>query len=218
MSENETQKPVSGGFNRRSVVKGAAWSMPVIAAAIAAPAASASVANASLAWNGTRSSLLGLQVIDSQDVVTVGVLFTIPNQFTLQNGAGAISGPAVVTVVVGRPAGINLTTGTARGFGVYSYDGVPTPSSTRTAVYQRGGVLNTPYGFPLTTYTSTHSFTVASNGALTVPVEFGLTGSSGLLNIAALASFPVTLTVDFGNGNVYSDTTTISVPVGAGIL
>lgn len=37
-----SEKIDSSGLNRRSVVKGAAWSVPVIAAAIAAPAASAS--------------------------------------------------------------------------------------------------------------------------------------------------------------------------------
>jgi len=42
MNENDTTAQV-GGLSRRSVVKGAAWSLPVIAAAVATPLAAASV-------------------------------------------------------------------------------------------------------------------------------------------------------------------------------
>lgn len=216
MSENEIQNSTSG-LNRRSVVKGAAWSVPVIAAAIAAPAASASVATASLAWTDSSSSLVNLRVLDSATVVTAQVLPTVPTEFTLTNGPGAISSTAVVTVVVGRPNGINLPLGSARGFGVYSYDGTPTAPATRTVQYNSAPIVGN-IGFPITTYTSTQSFNVASNGALVVPVEFGLTGNNSGLTVQLLASFPVTLTVDFGAGNVYSASTTITVPVGAGIL
>ncbi|WP_454699231.1 hypothetical protein [Arthrobacter humicola] len=45
----EVTSSEEGGLSRRRIVKGAAWSMPVIAAAIAAPAASASVTVASAA-------------------------------------------------------------------------------------------------------------------------------------------------------------------------
>ena len=41
-------------FDRRSVVKGAAWSVPVIAAAIAAPAAAASAPTATAAFDALR--------------------------------------------------------------------------------------------------------------------------------------------------------------------
>ena len=50
MSEIETNEP--GGFNRRTAIKGAAWAVPVIAAAVAAPMASASVVPD---WNATVS-------------------------------------------------------------------------------------------------------------------------------------------------------------------
>jgi len=42
MSDTEDRKDLSSGQNRRTIVKGAAWSVPVIAAAIAAPFAAAS--------------------------------------------------------------------------------------------------------------------------------------------------------------------------------
>lgn len=217
MSDLEMQNIANKPRNRRAVVKGAAWSVPVIAAAIAAPAASASVATAGLTWTGSETSLLSLRLLDgTAGIVNAKALITVPTEFTVTNGSGAISGNALVTITVGRPTGVNLPVGRARGFGVYSYDGVPTIAGERTAVYET--FLGLPGGFPLTTYTSTKAFSVASNGVLNVPVEFGVAGVSDLLAISALASFPVTMTVDFGAGNVYSASTNISVPVGAGIL
>lgn len=45
MSEHEIRNQVPNGINRRNVVKGAAWSVPVVAAAIASPPASASLSD-----------------------------------------------------------------------------------------------------------------------------------------------------------------------------
>ncbi len=218
MSDIEQQGLANKPRNRRAVVKGAAWSVPVIAAAIAAPAASASVANASLEWTGSNTDLLALRLLDgSAGVVNAKALITVPTAFTVTNGPGAISGNATVTVVVGRPSGINLAAGAARGFGVYSYEGVPVPAGERSVDYNSLPLVG-KVGFPNTSWTSTKAFNITANGTFEVPVEFGLAGESGLLNISALASFPVTLTVDFGAGNVYTATTAVSVPVGAGIL
>ena len=50
MSEIKSLAAPKASFDRRAVVKGAAWSVPVIAAAIAAPAAAASVATATMAF------------------------------------------------------------------------------------------------------------------------------------------------------------------------
>ncbi|WP_245934645.1 hypothetical protein [Arthrobacter psychrolactophilus] len=222
MSELEQQNFANKPRNRRAVVKGAAWSVPVIAAAIAAPAASASIATADVLWTASSSSLANLRVLDSATVVTAQVLPTVPTAFTITNGPGAISGPATVTIQVGRPSGINISLGRARGFGVYSYGGVATPSSTRAIEYQKTpvvfGIGGVEYGFPLTTYTSVQNVTVDSNGQLVVPVEFALAGSSDLVTIQALASFPVTLTVTFSDGTTRTASTSISVPVGAGVL
>jgi hypothetical protein len=72
-------------------------------------------------------------------------------------------------------------------------------------------------GFPITTFSGTLPVTIASNGALVVPIVFGLSGETDLLTIQALATFPVTLTIDL-DGNVYTANSTITVPVGAGLL
>ncbi|WP_353114306.1 hypothetical protein [Microbacterium sp.] len=201
---------------RRTVLKGAAWSVPVIAAAAAAPFAAASVTNASVAWTASSTSLIQLRLLDTQDVLTAKVLTTVPTEFTITNGAGAITGTPIVSINVGRPGGINLTAGPARGFGVYSVNNVVTQASERSVTYQSG--LLGDYGFPLTSWAAPRAFSIPSNGSVKVPVELALAGKSGLLSISALASFPVTLTVDFGNGNKYTATSAVSVPVGAGLL
>lgn len=53
MSEIKSLAAPKASFDRRAVVKGAAWSVPVIAAAIAAPAAAASEASATSAFGAS---------------------------------------------------------------------------------------------------------------------------------------------------------------------
>lgn len=201
------------GPSRRTVIKAAAWSVPVIAATAALPGAAASVDNASLAWTASNTGLLALNVLDSATVITAQALVTVPTVLTLDNGLGAISGEsASVQITVGTPGGINLSLGRARGFGVYSFQGAVTPSASRTATYAGA------FGFPTTSYTTTISVNVASDGTLDLPVVFGLAGEhTGIVSLNALATFPVTATVTIG-GRTLTAPSTISVPIGAGIL
>jgi hypothetical protein len=217
MSEAQTPAFTSSGVERRTVLKGAAWAVPVLAVAVAAPLASASVNNSSLAFSSSVTDLLTLNLLDGGGTVTAGALVTVPTAFTITNGAGAINQTATVTVTVARPSGINIPVGRARGFGVYSVNGATTTAGQRTAVYQTAPIVG-QFGFPLTTYTGTLPVNIASNGTATVPIVFGLAGVSTGVAISALASFAVTLTVDFGGGVVRSTNSSITVPVGAGIL
>lgn len=205
------------GLDRRMVVKGAAWSVPVLAAAVATPLAAASVGNASLDWTGNAGSLASLRILNGGSVATVGLLMTMPNQFTITNGTGAINATATVTVVVGRPDGVNIPVGQAYGFGVATLNGIDVASQNSTN-YQIAPIVATPYGFPVTTFTGTMPVSVGSGGVLNVPIEFGLSGISTGVAISLLTTFPVTLTVDFGGGNSYSATTSIIIPANAGIL
>jgi hypothetical protein len=210
-----TNKP---GIDRRSVLKAAAWSAPAVAVAVATPLAAASVGNAALAFTDSETGLLTLTLLDGGGVLTAQALTTVPTELTLTNGAGAIDGAtATVTITVGRPGGINIPVGQARGFGVASYDGTASTAGERTATYQSAPIIG-QYGFPITTFTRATTVTVASNGNLVLPVTFGLAGVSTGVAISALSSFPVTATVDFGGGNSYTATSTVSVPVGAGLL
>jgi hypothetical protein len=204
-------------ISRRTIAKGAAWSVPVVAVAAAAPAASASTVNASLAWTNSSTSLLTLALLDGGGTITAQALVTVPTQLTITNGAGAISGQnATITITVARPAGINIPVGRARGFGVASYNGSASTSSERTATYQTAPVIG-QFGFPLTTFTRTVPVTVAANGTLNMPVVWGLAGVSTGVSISALSTFGVTATIAL-SGQTLSANSSISVPVGAGIL
>ncbi|MFJ4167898.1 hypothetical protein ACIPY3_00160 [Paenarthrobacter sp. NPDC089714] len=207
---------VSKPHTRRAVVKGAAWSVPVIAAAVAAPAAVASVNNAALAVTGTQTGLLTLNLLDGGGTLTAQALTTVPTQLTLTNGPGAINETATITVTVARPAGINIPVGRARGFGVYSYNGVNSTAGQRTTSYQTAPIIG-QYGMPTTTFTTTQAINVASNGTLDIPIVFGLAGISTGVAISLLATFPVTITVQFSTRTLTASGT-ISVPVGAGLL
>nr|MBS1901056.1 hypothetical protein [Actinomycetota bacterium] len=203
-------------IERRKILKGAAWSVPVVAVAAATPLAAASVNNATLAWTASQTALLSLHLLDSASLITAQALVTVPTQASIHNGTGALSGQATVTVTVGRPAGINIPVGRARGFGVYSFDGVTTLPGSRTVTYQSAPIIG-EYGFPTTTWTGTQTVSIASNGTLNVPIVFGLAGTSTGVSISLLSSFPVTISVTIG-GKTLTASTTISVPVGAGIL
>ncbi|MDR6987992.1 hypothetical protein J2Y66_002490 [Paenarthrobacter nitroguajacolicus] len=207
---------VSKPHSRRAVVKGAAWSVPVIAAAVAAPAAVASVNTLGLAFTASSTSLLSLNLLDGGGTLTAQALVTVPTTLTFTNGPGAVSENATVTVSVARPAGINIPVGRARGFGVYSFDGALTTAGQRTAVYQSAPIVG-QFGFPATTWTNSVPVTVASNGTLNVPIVFGLAGVSTGVAVSLLATFPVTVTVVIG-GRTLTATSNISVPVGAGLL
>ncbi|WP_087485815.1 hypothetical protein [Brachybacterium massiliense] len=221
MNDPELSSIESARPARRAALKGAAWSAPVIAMAITAPLVAASVNNASLAQTDTETDLLSLRLLDGGGgLLTAQALVTVPTELTLSNGSGAISGEtATITIAVGRPGGINIPTGTVRGFGVASFDGVNSTEAERTFEYRRTGLLNVPYGAPTTTFSRVITVDVDSNGNLVIPVEFGLAGTStSIVSVSLLASYPVTYTLAFASGASYSASGTISVPVGAGIL
>lgn len=212
-SEQGSQAGVAtrGGMERRTVLKGAAWSVPVIAAAVAAPSASASLNNANLVWSASSTSLLPLRVLSSQTVLTAGALVTVPTVLSIVNGAGALSGEAVVTISVARPTGLNITVGRAHGFGVDTFNSVAATPSQRTATYVNN------LGFPSTTFTTTQTVSVASGATLNLPVVWGLAGSRAGLSIDVAASFAVTATVTIG-GKTFTAPSTISALAGAGIF
>lgn len=203
------------GIDRRTALKGAAWAAPVLALSVASPLAAASVGNAGVNFSHFAADLLTLRVLDGTSVATAGVLITPPDEFTIANGAGAVATTATVTVVVARPLGVNLPVGRARGFGVYSLDG-DVVAEQNTVSYLN--VFGSDVGYPTTTFTGTLAVTLAANGSVRVPIEFGLSGTNSGINVSLLSAFPVQIMLDFGGGNVYTDTTVISVPAGAGLL
>jgi len=205
------------GLSRRTLVRTAVWSVPVVAAAVATPLAAASTGLEAVEWTASSTSLASLQLLDGGGTLTASALVTLPIAFSILNGGTALVGEAVtISISVGRPAGINIPVGRARGFGVQSVNGIATTAGERTATYQSAPIIG-QYGFPATTWNGTRTVTVAADGTPAVPVVFGLAGVSTGVAISALATFPVTLTATIG-GVTKTAASTILVPVGAGIL
>nr|WP_315268852.1 hypothetical protein [Microbacterium lemovicicum] len=212
MTDLDTRNPADAarGLSRRSVMKGAAWSVPVIVASAAVPMAVASVGNLSASWSG-QTTLLTVGVVDSASTVTAGVAISVPTQLTLTNGSGPINGQsASVTITVQQASGLNVALGRVKGFGVRTFNG--STGGTRTVNYANNA------GYPVTTFTSTVPVTLLSAASLNIPVEFGIAGNrTSLVNIGVLTTFSVNTTVTIG-GSTVTASSLISVPVGAGIL
>ncbi|MBP2411539.1 hypothetical protein JOF48_000338 [Arthrobacter stackebrandtii] len=111
MSDIEQQGLANKPRNRRAVVKGAAWSVPVIAAAIAAPAASASGLDAgAFALNGTCGVLA---VLGPGFTLTASATAPIPAGTTI-----AVSGSGIANIgvfsITGGLASVSVLSGTDR--------------------------------------------------------------------------------------------------------
>lgn len=132
--ENTESSPAERGLSRRTIVQGAAWSVPVIAAAVATPLAAASVAEPTLTFVngpysvGTCASLGNVTIqatTDGSAPVAPGTLITVtlPAGLTWSDGStGSRVLPAdangqvlltgiTATTAVGSPAITASTTG-----------------------------------------------------------------------------------------------------------
>lgn len=91
-----TPHDTSGGVARRAVVKGAAWSVPVVAVAAAVPAHAASVTDPNLA-------------VEVNDIPLVSVQVLSQNQpgFTYTATAGTVAAGTQITISTGGTASIN---------------------------------------------------------------------------------------------------------------
>ena len=164
MSDIEQQGLANKPRNRRAVVKGAAWSVPVIAAAIAAPAASAS-GTGTLAVTTKDCRLLGLlanpafvltAVGDSTVATTFSITSSVLVQASLQdawtpsNGisVGLLTGNTWTFNIPPMAAGesITLTSNAALVSLLSSYTGAAATgggSATMTLALGVGGLVTT---------------------------------------------------------------------------
>lgn len=155
MEQFHTDGNASGGVPRRTVVKGVAWSIPVIAAATAVPLASASTTGETISGTPPVPSATCAPVgnftvnvtTDGAPAVGVAVTVTLPTGFTWSDGTSAprqfttdSSGNATVTGVVGpaRPGTYAVTASVVSG---------GTTVSTSIPVFVQGTWLTTGPGY-----------------------------------------------------------------------
>ncbi|MDP9982298.1 hypothetical protein J2W14_001686 [Pseudarthrobacter oxydans] len=142
MSEIKSLAAPKVSFDRRAVVKGAAWSVPVIAAAIAAPAAAASTPP-SAKLSGVYAGSLSPN----------NKKLTAPSGLDILNTSGVPGSDNVtVTVTITRTAG-------SPGVFIASLGGVPPTSGTGTAYADN--VLTAMFTILVTRPTATQNFALA---------------------------------------------------------
>jgi hypothetical protein len=140
----------SGGISRRTIVKGAAWSAPVIAAAIATPLAAASVGPFTVAWTGAGSNISNAaNPVYTIDGTNLGVF-----------GPPYVFGPTGLSVT--NSTGVDQTNVTVR-FTVEAF--TPVTASGTGVVRFRGHSPRSYLAFPLVTRSQTPRQIYDANGS-----------------------------------------------------
>lgn len=187
MSETKSLAAPKASFDRRAVVKGAAWSVPVIAAAIAAPAAAASARNATLTFDAPVARTFTPNTADQADRTGQA-----SPGFTLSNGSGDL------TVI-----SATLTIGPAKPVSGKDGVGVTTLTDVNTTNTFSGRFTGKTY-----TINFTHTPVVASNGSVSYTLSGfnynGLTAGTG-------GDYTMTVTFNFSGGISLTASSTIKL-------
>lgn len=110
MPENDPFPPTESGLSRRTMLKGATWSLPVIAVAVASPAASASGDIGAFHLDGT----CGVEgVLGPGFLLTASATAPIPAGTTITITGSGIANIGVFSVT-GGTAGVSVLSGTSR--------------------------------------------------------------------------------------------------------
>ena len=179
MSEIKSLAAPKASFDRRAVVKGAAWSVPVIAAAIAAPAAAASARTATAAFDYVAGN--GISVVNL-DASLASKSATGPTGFHIQNTPGAFTGTITGSIrITPNPAAKGDP-----GLGIKSFPAASL-SGANLSDSQKGALADA------NVYTSTFSYTntVQSNAVVPFPMTFYYRG----LATSPARNFLVTVTL-----------------------
>ncbi|MFE6995708.1 hypothetical protein ACFVAE_07095 [Microbacterium sp. NPDC057659] len=183
MEENTTR----GGIDRRTIVKGAAWSLPVVAVAVATPFASASAAPFNATVTGNCSGNYDLSVLTS--IVGPALVGTVQTALGLLGFQPNATRRFTVTATSGTiPAGTSYT--------LTDPNALLTVSGLQNVIGAGvASVVSTTGGFVITT-----SADIAQGGSFTVDVY------RALVNVGALSSFTLTQNVSDSDNADNSDT------------
>ena len=187
MPEVSNEKVTNGeenGFSRRRVVAGVAWSLPVIATAIAAPAAAASGVSATAAFDAAGSS------VEYPELTAAGQNRTGsgPTGFHITNNGSAITGS--ITVLI-RIEPVPAATGDP-GVGVQSLTNATLIGPSLSAA----NVFTASCSIP----------GIASNATASVPTRFYYKGKK-----SQTRNFLMSLTITYPDNKVETISTNIAL-------
>jgi hypothetical protein len=197
-----TEQKERGGLSRRSMVVGAAWAVPVLTLAVAAPAAAASV-NASLSVSGPGTVRVGASLS--------GIVATV-----LSQGGFADNGESVTFTVLSGPA--SFAGGGSTGSSTTGPDGTASPSGLTTTAAGTVSVQVSVAGLPPRVI----NVTVTDNVVLTLdnPTQSPAGGTSVVLTgtvtvngtgVTDGSTQPVTLTITSGTAQFAGGVQTVTV-------
>lgn len=201
MTEEITQHE---GISRRTIVKGAAWSIPVMAAAVAAPAA---VATGGPAWDVTVSG-------------------TCANEYDISALEALVPLPATLALVQAALAAIGIDDDAARSFTITATEGTVPAGTTFSLAYPDGlidltaleGIIEAEALTVATINNTQTTFTLDSD--LTEGDSITIDLFDSIIEIGALSSITLSL-VGSDNptdpGSEGADSATVSTLVGAAV-
>lgn len=211
--------------SRRTLVKGAAWSLPVVAVAAATPLAAASTGNATAAWTATNTQLLSLALLNGTGTVSAALLPSAPTAFRITNGAGVIPNVTAIFSVSQDTSAldVNIPVGTRRmaGLGPATVPGGTKVGATGVADREVSGIdiLGTLYAQDTTTTFNLGD--IADGQAVDFNnITWGAVPRSGLgVSINVGATFNVVVNLQ-SNGTTFATLSgsNVTVPVNAGLL
>lgn len=209
MSENEKFEK-SAGPTRRTMIKGAAWSVPVIAATMAAPASVASENNSTVVWGSDTGALLSLSLFTGETLASAALLSTGPNTFSVINGAGELTGPLTITMTSTYSSGLSLGLGRPHGIGIFAIPGATQTTWVETVPTGDLPLLRKPF-----TVTSTFSYagSIASLATALLDVQYRYSEGGSFLSLGAIGSFDLNLSVSAGATLVGADSANLVVPL-----
>ncbi len=212
-------------LSRRSLVKGAAWSLPVIAVAAATPMAAASATSATAAWTASNTQLLTLGLLDGSGTISASLFPTAPTAFRITNTAGDIPNVTAVFTAALSSSGLNINvpvgTTKLRGFAPTAVQGGTLVGSTAITDREIASVALLGTTYAQDTSTTFDLGTIASGATVDFnPVTWGVTDRSGLnvgLGVATSVTVIVTLLSD-GVEFAQLSGSNINILANAGIL
>lgn len=179
----EVDSQEENGFSRRRVVAGVAWSLPVIATAIAAPAAAASGVSATAALTGPGSSI---SFISSTGTGTgTNRTGTGPTGFQITNSGTAFTGAISGTI------NIKPTATVAAGAGVQSLQAGSTTLALGTPLYSSTHEYNATF---------TYSGGLTAGQTLNFPISFQYERISGSQPSKVTYNYTLTITLRLPDG------------------
>jgi hypothetical protein len=178
--KSETLAPCArkAGLDRRTLIRGAAWSIPVVSAVVASPALAASAPPMTIEVSASAPA----DSVPERETGTFhpsAVPVTLPTELTIRNVPAGATSLTIGSLIVG-PFTLSTNQGRLYGLSPYSIAGVLATDDSLQLIYPQfnpgDGTGNRPAGAP-TSIASAVRVPTAVAGTWVFPIVLGLVGT-----------------------------------------